>query len=86
MIFLIMSLVGVLVYGEIEFWLSLVKIVAIIVYFILAILINTGIIGGTYIGTRYWRNPGSFADGISGVAKVFVIAGTLYAQAFKWSG
>jgi amino acid transporter len=78
-LFLALSLVGVLVYGEIEFWLSLIKIVAILVYFILAALIDTGVIGGTYIGMQYWRSPGSFADGINGVAKVFVIAGTLYA-------
>ncbi|CAF3056995.1 unnamed protein product [Rotaria sp. Silwood2] len=78
-IFLAISLVGVLVYGEIEFWLSLVKIFVIVVYFVLAVLIDTGVIGGTYIGMQYWRNPGSFADGINGVAKVFVVAGTLYA-------
>ncbi|CAF1141514.1 unnamed protein product [Adineta steineri] len=78
-IFLALSLVGVLVYGEIEFWLSLMKILAILAYFVLAILIDVGVIGGTYIGTRYWQNPGSFADGINGIAQVFVIAGTLYA-------
>lgn len=78
-IFLALSLVGVLIYGEIEFWLSLIKVLAILAYFILAILIDIGVIGGTYIGTRYWRHPGSFADGINGVAKVFVVAGTLYA-------
>ena len=77
--FLTLSLVGVLVYGEIEFWLSLVKILAILAYFVLAILIDVGVIGGTSIGIRYWHNPGMFADGINGVAKVFVIAGTLYA-------
>lgn len=77
--FLVLSLVGVLVYGEIEFWLSLLKIAAILVYFILAILIDVGVIGGSLIGIRYWHNPGIFADGINGVAKVFVIAGTLYA-------
>ena len=78
-LFLGLSLVGVVVYGEIEFWLSLIKIIAILAYFILAILIDIGVIGKTYIGTRYWKNPGSFADGINGVAKIFVIAGTLYA-------
>ena len=76
--FLGLSLFGVLIYGEIEFWLSLIKILAILAYFILAILIDVGVIGGTYIGMRYWQNPGSFAGGINGVAKIFVIAGTLY--------
>jgi amino acid transporter len=69
----------VLIYDEIEFWLSLIKILAILAYFILAILIDMGVVGGTFIGMRYWQNPGSFADGINGVAKAFVIAGTLYA-------
>ncbi|CAF3436805.1 unnamed protein product [Rotaria sp. Silwood1] len=78
-VFLGISLVGVLIYGEIEFWLSLIKIFVILGYFVLAVLIDIGVIGGTYIGTQYWRNPGSFADGINGIAKVFVIAGTLYA-------
>lgn len=40
---------------------------------------TSGGIGGDYIGFRYWGNPGSFADGINGVAKIFVVAGTLYA-------
>jgi amino acid transporter len=69
----------VLIYDEIEFWLSLIKILAILAYFILAILIDMSVVGGTFIGMRYWQNPGSFADGINGVTKVFVIAGTLYA-------
>ncbi|CAF1192602.1 unnamed protein product [Adineta ricciae] len=78
-IFLALSLVGVLVYGEIEFWLSSMKVLAILAYFVLAILIDTGVIGGNRIGMQLWNNPGSFADGINGIAKVFVIAGTLYA-------
>ncbi|CAF0978404.1 unnamed protein product [Adineta steineri] len=79
LLFLGLSLVGVLVYGEMEFWLSLMKILAILIYFILAILIDIGVIGGDYIGMRYWQNPGSFSDGINGIAKVFAIAGSLYA-------
>lgn len=79
LLFLILSLFGVLIYGEIEFWLSLVKIIAIVVYFVLALLIDLGLIGSRFIGFQYWKDPGSFADGINGVAKVFVIAATLYA-------
>jgi amino acid transporter len=79
--FLAFSLVGVLIYGEIEFWLSLIKILAILIYFIFAILIDIGVIGGNYIGVRYWKNSNAFADGINGVARVFAIAGSLYAGA-----
>ncbi|CAF9927360.1 MAG: hypothetical protein HETSPECPRED_006565 [Heterodermia speciosa] len=78
-IFLGLSMVGILAYGEIEFWLSLVKVISITIFFVVAIVISSGGIGGQKIGFKYWHDPGAFADGINGVAKTFVIAGTLYA-------
>lgn len=56
-----------------------IKVLALIVFFILAICISTGGIGGRTIGFKYWHDPGAFADSINGVAKTFVVAGTLYA-------
>lgn len=56
-----------------------IKVLALIVFFILAICISTGGIGGRTIGFKYWHDPGPFADSINGVAKTFVVAGTLYA-------
>ncbi|KAF2810352.1 amino acid permease [Mytilinidion resinicola] len=79
LIFLSFSALGVLAYGELEFWLSLIKVLSLSVFFILAIAISTGGIGPQNIGFKYWHDPGAFADGINGVAKTFVIAGTLYA-------
>lgn len=35
---------------------------------------------GEYVGGRYWRNPGAFANGFKGVCAVFVTA------AFAFSG
>ncbi|KAL2788542.1 amino acid permease/ SLC12A domain-containing protein [Aspergillus keveii] len=78
-LFLGLSNVGVREYGEMEFWLSLIKVLALIVFFILAICISTGGIGDQVIGFKYWHNPGAFADSINGVARTFVVAGTLYA-------
>lgn len=78
-VFLSFSMLGVLAYGEVEFWLSLIKVVSITIFFILAIAISGGGIGPGKIGFKYWHNPGAFADSINGVAKTFVIAGTLYA-------
>ncbi|OJD12904.1 hypothetical protein AJ78_06568 [Emergomyces pasteurianus Ep9510] len=78
-LFLILSNLGVLAYGELEFWLSLIKVISLAVFFILAIFISSGKIGGRVIGFKYWNNPGAFADSINGVARTFVIAGTLYA-------
>lgn len=56
-----------------------IKVVALIVFFILAIIISSGGIGPEPIGFKYWHQPGAFADSINGVAKTFVVAGTLYA-------
>ncbi|OJJ55622.1 hypothetical protein ASPSYDRAFT_92749 [Aspergillus sydowii CBS 593.65] len=78
-LFLGLANFGVREYGEMEFWLSLIKVLALIVFFILSICISTGGIGGRTIGFKYWHDPGPFADSINGVAKTFVVAGTLYA-------
>jgi amino acid transporter len=56
-----------------------IKVVSISVFFILAIAISAGGIGPQKIGFKYWHEPGAFADSINGVARTFVIAGTLYA-------
>ena len=56
-----------------------IKVIALIVFFILAIIISSGGIGPEPIGFKYWHQPGAFADSINGVAKTFVVAGTLYA-------
>ncbi|KAL8690682.1 MAG: hypothetical protein Q9218_003927 [Villophora microphyllina] len=78
-IFIGFSMAGILAYGEIEFWLSLIKVLAIFIFFIVAIFISAGVIGPQKIGFKYWHDPGAFADSINGVANTFVIAGTLYA-------
>lgn len=58
---------------------SRIKVLAIIAFFIIAICISSGGIGPQTIGFKYWHNPGAFADSINGVARTFVVAGTLYA-------
>jgi amino acid transporter len=78
-IFISLSMLGVLAYGEVEFWLCLIKVISISVFFVLAIAISSGGIGPQKIGFKYWNDPGAFADSINGVARTFVIAGTLYA-------
>ena len=78
-VFVSLSMLGVLAYGEVEFWLSLIKVIALSVFFILAIAITSGGLGPQKIGFKYWRDPGAFADSINGVARTFVVAGTLFA-------
>ncbi|KAI0438211.1 amino acid permease/ SLC12A domain-containing protein [Xylaria telfairii] len=73
------SLLGVVVYGEMEFWLAAWKLFTVLGGFLVAILVNTGAIGGEYIGFRYWRDPGVIANGINGFGKTFVLAAVYYA-------
>lgn len=73
-------------FGETEFVLSMVKILAIIGFFILGIVLSCG--GGPhggYIGGKYWHDPGAFVGDTSGtkfkgLCSVFVTA------AFSYSG
>lgn len=58
-----LNLFGVRGFAETEFALSIIKIVAIIIFIIIGIVLIAG--GGPnshgYIGTKYWYDPGSFA-------------------------
>ncbi|KAM0789327.1 hypothetical protein ACM66B_000163 [Microbotryomycetes sp. NB124-2] len=75
------SFLGVRAFGEAEFWLTLIKVIAIFLFIIFGIVRASGGIGDpdTARAFGYWSDPGAFASGISGVAKIFVVAGTLYA-------
>lgn len=75
-IILLINFFGVRGYGEIEFLLSAIKVVAVIGFIILGIILIAG--GGPnhrYIGGKYWRDPGAFANGFKGLCSVFVTAG-----------
>ncbi|OQO14912.1 hypothetical protein B0A48_00294 [Cryoendolithus antarcticus] len=72
------SLMGVVVYGEIEFFLASWKLFCVLGGFLVAILIDTRGIGGEYIGFRYWKTPGPFANGINGFAQTFLLAAVYY--------
>ncbi|KAF5345326.1 hypothetical protein D9758_008481 [Tetrapyrgos nigripes] len=67
-------------YGELEYWLSTLKVATIVVFIILGILVNVGVNQQhEYIGARYWHIPGApFVDGFRGFASVFVTASFAY--------
>lgn len=72
---LVINLFGVKGYGEAEFVLSLFKVVALIGFIILGVVLVCG--GGPtheFIGDKYWKSPGAFANGFKGVCSVFVTA------------
>lgn len=74
------NIITVRAYGELEYWLSLLKIITIIAFILVGIAVNAG--GNTdhtYIGGAYWHIPGApFVDGIGGFASVFVTASFAY--------
>lgn len=60
---------GVLGYGEVEFVLSMIKILACIGFIIFGIVVNCGGVPSDdrgYIGARYWHDPGAFKNGFKG--------------------
>ena len=74
------NLFGVRGYGEAEFVLSIVKVVAVVGFIILGIILNIGGgPGGSYIGALYWKDPGSFHNGFRGLCSVFVNAAFAFA-------
>ena len=72
------SLLGVVVFGEVEFYLAAWKILCVVGAFLVAILINTGAIGGQYVGFKYWTDPGPFVNGVNGFGQTFLLAAVYY--------
>jgi len=74
----VIQVFGVRGYGEVEFVLSAMKIIACIGFMILGIIINCGGVPTDhrgYIGARYWHSPyTAFLDGFHGFCTVFVTA------------
>lgn len=78
---IVMNLFSVKYYGFFEVSFSLMKVIAIIIFLIIGIFIDVGIIGTERIGFKYWKDPGMFAgNGFNGFVGVVVTA------AFSFSG
>ncbi|RCK55891.1 General amino-acid permease GAP1 [Candida viswanathii] len=70
----IINFFGVKGYGEVEYVLSMIKVLAVVGFIILGICITCGVGDQGYIGGRYWHDPGAFNHGVKGVASCFVSA------------
>ncbi|PSR76033.1 amino acid permease-domain-containing protein [Coniella lustricola] len=82
---IIVNVFGTLGYAEEEFWASLLKLAATVIFIIIAFVLVLG--GGPssgqyseYWGARLWYDPGAFRYGFRGFCSVFVTA------AFAFSG
>ncbi|KAL4871869.1 hypothetical protein BDV12DRAFT_183437 [Aspergillus spectabilis] len=64
------------VYGIIEYYMSFIKCLAIILMIFFLFIMTSGGIAATHgpIIFRYWKSPGAFNKGIKGIAKSFVQA------------
>ncbi|EXJ78582.1 hypothetical protein A1O1_08983 [Capronia coronata CBS 617.96] len=78
-VFSVITLLGVNVYGELEYFFGMFKFLSLIILFILSIVANVGGFGGGYVGFRYWTKPnGPIIHGIDGFGQVFVLAAAYY--------
>lgn len=68
------NLFGVKGYGEVEFTLSIIKVLAVIGFIILGICLVCGAGNEGYIGGQYWHKPGAFNNGFKGVCSCFISA------------
>lgn len=86
----LMNFFPVRIYGEFEFWVASIKVLAIMGYLIYALVI---VCGGSHqgpIGFRYWRNPGPWGPGIIskdiGEARFLGWVSSLINAAFTYQG
>ncbi|KAL8917194.1 MAG: hypothetical protein Q9208_008096 [Pyrenodesmia sp. 3 TL-2023] len=77
---IVANIVTVSIYGELEYWLSLLKVITIIVFIILGVAVNCGAnTENRYIGGHKWFiEDAPFVGGIGGFASVFVTAAFAY--------
>lgn len=74
------NIINVRAYGEVEYWLCLLKVVTIVVFIVLSIAVNAGAnTEKAYIGGKNWYIEGApFVGGFGGFASVFVTASFAY--------
>ncbi|KAI8887775.1 hypothetical protein K501DRAFT_174970 [Backusella circina FSU 941] len=73
--FVVINLMSVRIYGEMEYWFAMFKVIIVIVFIIVGILVAAGGLGGQKIGFSYWKDPGAFAAGGLGTVSVLLSAG-----------
>ena len=73
---ILLNIFTVKAFGETEFWLSLVKVVTIIIFIIVGFLMIFGILGShTYGFENYTKGEAPFVGGLSGFLGVLLVAG-----------
>ena len=83
-VILIAAALGTMGYAEEEFWSSVLKLLVVVIFIFIGIvcICGGGPSGGdydSYVGGRYWNDPGAFANGFKGVCAMFVTAAFSFA-------
>lgn len=81
---MILNIFGTLGYAEEEFWAACLKLSAVIIFMIIAVVLICGGgpkegLYGEYWGARLWHNPGAFKNGFKGFCSVFITAAFSFA-------
>ncbi|CAG62327.1 CYN1 [Nakaseomyces glabratus] len=73
---LFLNVIHVRIYGEAEYWLAMLKVIAIVIFFIMSIIVNVGKNPQhEYIGFKNWTHgEAPFVNGFKGFASLFVSA------------
>ncbi|KAF9298290.1 hypothetical protein BGZ88_007324 [Linnemannia elongata] len=79
-VMVVINLVGVRAYGELEYWFSILKVLTIIIFIICAILVDAGLVGQKVkYGMDAWHIDGApFKGGFLGFVKTLVSVGYAY--------
>ncbi|CAG9944026.1 unnamed protein product [Clonostachys rosea f. rosea IK726] len=74
--------------GEFEMWFSSIKVVTIVGFIIYSICVNAGVGDEGYIGFKYWRDPGPFAEHVvtGNTGKFVGFWAVLVTAAFSYQG
>ncbi|KAF9133111.1 hypothetical protein BGW39_010545 [Mortierella sp. 14UC] len=79
LIMIAINVTGVKAYGEIEYWLSVLKVFTIIMFIVCGILVDAGAIGGTVHGLKSWSyGDAPFVGGFLAFVKTLVSVGYAY--------
>ncbi|KAG0336438.1 hypothetical protein BG000_006589 [Podila horticola] len=65
------TLLGVQAFGELEYWLSMIKVLTCVIFIIIGILADTGAVGGDFIGGRNWHIEGAPIVGETAKERLF---------------
>lgn len=89
-VIIVMNMFPVNCYGEIEFWLSSIKLITVVGFMIFAICMNAGVGQEGYLGFRYWTHPGPFVpyliEGQDALAKFVGFWAILIKAGFSYQG